>query len=627
MVILFSGICYSQTGGHDTTDQLEPAALENLKIQIDTLITKYKIPGAAIAIVSKDSIICLEGLGYARYDDKSPVDENTHFRAGSIAKSFVALGILKLVEEGRIDLQDPVHEIIPELDIINRWRETDPVRIVHLLEHTAGFNDTHFNDFYLEGDPATPLLEGLKVSENCLKVRWRPGAWHSYSSVGFAIAGCIIEKVTGENFEDYLKKNVLEPLNMPTSTFRLTRESEQLLAQGYESDYKPVPYWHTYTRPAGELNTSALEMARFVQCMLNKGTVAGTEVFSEALIDRMESSSTDPAARAGLKEGTGRGIGIGYYSGFRFYSHLGSTAGFAGAYTFSREIDRGCVLLTNRYDADFARGVSAVWRVLREFTIGDREAQKSQSVASLEISAERLGEYAGWYQLRNPQQQISAWIDMITNYIEIKLDGDTLYLGDPLFGGGWVPLLPVTENTFRLPEELMASKAFFVTRDETIAFIRGRSSYEKTPSWKAWFERTLFIFSWLVMFSTMLFAVLWMPVEVYKRITKKKDRAQYLRIRIIPLIAIVLFVVALIFVATQSLMEYGQKTPENIFFFIVSWVFAFLSFSSLFFAIRSFRMPVKHVERIYALIVSMCFVGMTLYLGYWGIIGLKLWAY
>jgi CubicO group peptidase (beta-lactamase class C family) len=239
--------------------------IDELGAEIASLMTKYKIPGASIAIVTKDSIIYLDGLGYANIELKRPVDENTHFRVGSITKSFVALGILKLVEEGKIDLQTPVKQILPEIAIDNPWEDTDPVCIVHLLEHTAGFNDPHFNDYYLEGDPDTPLMDGLNVSKHYLNVKWKPGAYRSYSSAGYMVAGIIIEKVTGERFEDYLKKEILEPLGMNTSTFSLTSESKQLLAQGYKADYQPSQFWFTYSRPAGSLNSSAYEMAKYLQ--------------------------------------------------------------------------------------------------------------------------------------------------------------------------------------------------------------------------------------------------------------------------------------------------------------------------------------------------------------------------
>jgi len=194
LIVLFQFLtpCYSQAAATQQNTQHIPHTIDELKDEIDSLMTKYKIPGVSIAIVTKDSIIYIGGLGYANIELKTPVNENTHFRAGSITKSFVALGILKLVEEGIIDLQAPVKQILPEIAIDNPWEDTNPVRIVHLLEHTAGFNDPHFNDYYLDGEPDIPLMEGLNVSKHYLNIKWKPGAYRSYSSAGYMVAGIII---------------------------------------------------------------------------------------------------------------------------------------------------------------------------------------------------------------------------------------------------------------------------------------------------------------------------------------------------------------------------------------------------------------------------------------------------
>ena len=174
----------------------------------------------------------MRGIGYANLETKTPVNENTIFGVGSITKSFIGLAFLQLVEEGRVNLQTPVKEIVPDIDIDNPWEKTDPVRIVHLLEHTSGFNDINFNDYYLNGDPEIPLREALKVSSNSRKVRWRPGSICSYSSENYAVAGYVLEKITGEKFEDYLRKNIFEPLGMTESTFLQTPENQKLFAQG-----------------------------------------------------------------------------------------------------------------------------------------------------------------------------------------------------------------------------------------------------------------------------------------------------------------------------------------------------------------------------------------------------------
>jgi len=630
LFILFQFLtpCYSQTTAVLQNTQHTLLTINELKTEIDSLLTKYKIPGASIAIVAKDSIIYVGGLGYANIELKTPVNENTHFRAGSITKSFVALGILKLVEEGRIELQTPVKQILPEIGIDNPWEDTNPIRIVHLLEHTAGFNDPHFNDYYLNGDPDIPLMEGLNVSKHYLNVKWRPGAYRSYSSAGYMVAGIIIEEVTGVRFEDYLKKEILEPLGMTTSTFKLTSESEQLLAQGYKANYQPSQYWHTYSRPAGSLNSSAYEMAKYLQFMLNKGKVGETQIFAESTMDRMEKSTTDPAGKEGLESSVGLGVGMGYYKGFKWYTHYGSIMGFCGAYGYCRDIEMGCVLLTNRWDVDFVVGITKIWNTLRHYLVKDIEYQP-QAPPEPEISMKTLKAYTGYYKWCNPPQRLSAWIDLILNYRIIKLADRSLYYKNVFFGS-WEPLIPVTKEFFRDKEELHASIVFTTTTDNKRAFINRGSFYKETSWCKPWLHGILFCLSWIIMLSSILYAIVWIPVELYKRIIKKNKRSQYLRIRVIPLLAVIIILLSFTLVGiqvNQSLAYIGQKTSANVFFYFSTWSFAILSFLSLFFAVRSFRAPVKTVTRIYALILSLSCVGTTLYWGYWGIIGLKLWAY
>jgi CubicO group peptidase (beta-lactamase class C family) len=619
--------CEQTTAAQQHTQNILQTS-DELRAEIDSLLTKYKIPGASIAIVSKDSILYVAGLGYANMELKTPVDGNTHFRVGSITKSFVSLGILKLVEEGKIDLQTPVRQILPEIGIDNPWEDTHPVRVVHLLEHTAGFNDPHFNDYYLDGNPDVPLMDGLKVSKHYLNVKWKPGDYRSYSSAGYMVAGIIIEKVTGEKFEDYLKKEILEALGMTTSTFRITSESKRLLAQGYKANYQPSQYWHSYSRPAGSLNSTACEMAKFLQFMLNKGRIGETLILAESTIDRMEQSTTDPAVRAGLESRVGLGIGSGYYKGFKGYTHYGSIMGFCGAYGYCRDIELGCVLLTNYWDVDFEVGIAKLWNTVRSYLVKDIESQ-AKSPPEPDIPIETLKTFTGYYKWCNPFQQLSAWIDLILNYQIIKLADRDLYYKNVFFGS-WEPLIPVTTKFFRDKEEFQASKVFIKTSDNELAFINGDGFYKKTSCCKPWLHGILFCLSWMIMLSSILYAIVWIPIALYRRITKKNIRSPYLSIRVIPLLAVIIILFSFILVGmqvNQSIAYIGQKTPANIFFYFSTWIFAILSFLSLFFTVRCFRKPVKKVERIYALLLSLSCVGTSLYWGYWGIIGLKLWAY
>jgi CubicO group peptidase (beta-lactamase class C family) len=597
--------------------------ITELKIHIDSLLVKNRIPGAGIAIVTKDSIVYLGGIGYANMETKTPVDENTIFGVGSITKSFIGLAFLKLVEEGRVNLQTPVKEIVPDIDIDNLWEKTDPVRIVHLLEHTSGFNDINFNDYYLQGDPEIPLREALKISSNSRKVRWRPGLISSYSSEGYALAGYILEKITGEKFEDYLRKNIFEPLSMTESTFLLTPENRKLFAQGYEGGYKPSPFPYLYARPAGALNSSVHDMALFVQFLLNRGKLGGKQLINRSLIERMETPTSGWVVQAGLKKGYGLGIGNTFYKGFKWCGHNGATIGYAGAFAYSRELGKGCVLLTNYYDFDFISGINEIWHSLQDYVIGN---SISHSPIVPDIPVEQLRKNVGYYELRNSRQQLVAWVDRMLNGTVISMRNDTLYWRDFLSGDRHV-LVPVTDRMFRTQLEPGASKIFFKTPEGHQAYFDGENYFERTPAWIPWFYIVIFLLPWIFMISTVPYAIIWVPIDLYKRITKKENRSKYLRMRIIPLLAVLILLYGFIAVSNQSLLEFGQKSLANIQFYIATLLFAALSFFSLFLAVRSFRNPVKRFACFYALVISLSCVGMTIFFSYWNIIGLRLWAY
>ena len=601
---------------------------QQVMMTIDSLIKKYQIPGVSFALVSKDSILHVNSLGWADIDSRVAVTKTTMFRVGSVTKSFVALGILKLAEENKLDLHSPVRDILPELDIDNPWEKTDPVRVVHLLEHTAGFNDSHFNDYYLDGDPFMPLLQGIKVSKHSLKVRWKPGYWYSYSSVGYMVVGCVIEKISGMTFEEYLKIAVLEPIGMTFTNFHVTPDIKKSLAQGYQDHYQTSPFWYSYSRPAGSMITSALEMSRFLQFMLNRGRIGDTQILPEAFIDRMQSTETHPAMRVGLDAGARFGIGMSYYKGFKWFSHYGSIMGFAAAYTYCPELGKGCVLLTNRWDVDFETGMMKVWNTIRDELVQDFPVPQDYPLPYT-VSSDILKSYTGYFKFQNPPQKLGAWIDLLLNYQRVSLFRDTLVCKEFLFGER-EKLIPVTQQTFRHEAENHASVAFFKTADNQLALIDGNSAYLHTSFWKPWIHIFSFILAWILMLSSIFYAVVWIPLELYRRLLKKNFRHGYLRIRIVPLSAVLLILLAFTLVgiqASQSLTALGQKNFTNIFFYLSSWLFALLSFLSFYFAIRGLKQPINRVEKTYAVLLSLSCVGMTLYWGYWDIIGLKWWAY
>jgi hypothetical protein len=172
--------------------------------------TKPKLDAVA---ATKDAVKAAETRKAATAD--------TLFRIGSTSKAFVSLSVLKLVEEGKMTLDDTVKKWAPEVEFTNRWESTDPVRIIHLLEHTSGFDDIALRE-YAHNDP-TPvsLKDALAFNPKTRTSRWRPGTRMSYCNSGPAVAAYVVQKVSGQIFEDYVRENFFKPLHNDLGFFFL----------------------------------------------------------------------------------------------------------------------------------------------------------------------------------------------------------------------------------------------------------------------------------------------------------------------------------------------------------------------------------------------------------------------
>lgn len=131
------------------TDQTPrpPASLAELRQQLETILQQSRTPGASVAIVHRDGPEWIAGLGMADVAAGRAATADTLFRIGSTSKAFTSLAILMLVDQGKLSLDDSVHKLAPEVWFENPWEATDPVRVVHLLEHTTGWDEMHLREF------------------------------------------------------------------------------------------------------------------------------------------------------------------------------------------------------------------------------------------------------------------------------------------------------------------------------------------------------------------------------------------------------------------------------------------------------------------------------------------------
>lgn len=234
-------------------------------------------PGAVFVFVRDGAVVLAKGYGVADRETGRAIDpERTVFRAASVSKLFTATAALQLVEAGRLGLDDDVNEHLSGFRIADTYPE--PIRIRHLLTHTAGFDDRLVGISVRERHELPPLGEHV---ERMMPPRvLPPGAYHSYSNHGMALLGHVVERVSGRSFGQAIEEQILTPLGMHRSSFLPDPALREDLAVGYAwtgDTHRPVRFDWLADAPAGGLVTTGTDIARFMLAHLNDGELPGTK--------------------------------------------------------------------------------------------------------------------------------------------------------------------------------------------------------------------------------------------------------------------------------------------------------------------------------------------------------------
>jgi CubicO group peptidase (beta-lactamase class C family) len=188
---------------------------------------------------------------------------NATVTAVSLVLLFSGLHAQEEQDNAPATLEDKLSELAPDVAFENQWEDTDPVRLVHLLEHTTGWDDIHLPDYAHSVYPPVSLKEALDFHPHSRVSRWKPGTRSSYCNSGPGVAAYIVERVTGQEYE------------------------------------------HISMRPSGSINASPRDMAKFLQFYINRGAVDGEQLISQESLARMETVQSTNAARVGQEAGYG----------------------------------------------------------------------------------------------------------------------------------------------------------------------------------------------------------------------------------------------------------------------------------------------------------------------------------
>ena len=210
------------------------AAFPEVEKILAEAVEKQHMPGAAVGVVVDGELVFSKGFGVRDLATKAPPDADTAFRIASMTKSFTAIALLKLRDEGKLSLDDAVSKYVPELrDLAAATGDAPAITIRHLLSHSEGFpEDNPWGDRQLAVNDET-LSRWLKAG---IPFSNAPGVAFEYSNTGFAILGCVVARVSGVRYRDYVDKNVLRPLGMTSTFWEKAAAPKDRLAKGYRRE-------------------------------------------------------------------------------------------------------------------------------------------------------------------------------------------------------------------------------------------------------------------------------------------------------------------------------------------------------------------------------------------------------
>jgi CubicO group peptidase (beta-lactamase class C family) len=306
-----------------------------IEMTLSEQMEHYNVPGISIALIEGGEIVYTKSFGYAGRAAQVPMTTDTLYQVASISKSLTAWGVMQLVDEGLIGLDDPVEKYFTRWHIPPASYDANGVTVRRLLNHTAGIS----LDGYGAGVPVDeplPSLEASLLGDNrgCGAVRLvrEPGETMMYSGGGYTILQLLVEEVTGQTFAKYMEENILNPLGMTDSTFTWDEQMQSRLSRAYGVYYNAIPNQTYIEDAAGGLYSSLNDIARYAQVILN-----GSDILSEESFDLLFT---------GDQYGLGHGL-IDFPGGEHFVFGGGTRMGWQSDFVVYPDDGSGIVILSN----------------------------------------------------------------------------------------------------------------------------------------------------------------------------------------------------------------------------------------------------------------------------------------
>ena len=405
---------------HQMTEQDVSAFLDGIMPQ---QLAREDIAGAVISIVKDGKVIFAKGYGYSDVEKKKPVSpEDTLFRPGSISKLFTWTAVMQLVEQGKLDLDRDVNDY---LDFKIPATYPKPITLRNIMTHTPGFEESVQELFVADAKDLQPL--GPYLQKHLPTRIFPPGTTPAYSNYATALAGYIIQRVSGQDYFDYIDEHIIKPLGMTHSTFRqpLPDALAPLMSKGYTVASQPAKKFEfVQAAPAGSSSVSAMDMTHLMIAHLQNGKYENIQILKPETAEMMHSRQF-----ANLPDMNG--MCLGFYeetrNGHRIIGHAGDTDYFHSDLHLMPDSQLGFFVSYNSAGKGEVRAREAVWHAFldRYFPIELKEAPPVPTATS--DAQQVVGHYI---VSRRSQDNILSMLTVVGEMDVVRNDDGTISAKD-----------------------------------------------------------------------------------------------------------------------------------------------------------------------------------------------------
>jgi len=368
-------------------------ALKRLDQFVQQKMKIANVPGVAIAVTDREELLRVSTYGFADVAAQIPVTPETLFEIGSISKSFTSIALLQLLEEGELDLHEPVTRYLPWFQIQSSH---EPITLHHLMSHTAGI--IMGAEFTGEARYEVWALREMEATAP-------PGTYFHYSNVGYKALGVVLEDLLGQPYGKIIQARILDPLEMTSTDSIITHDTRKRLAVGYEGFYDDRPpskgrplapaTWLEYSAGDGSVASTPADMAVYLRMLMHRGQGPRGRILSEDSFNLMTQRVIE-AEEEGKGAFYGYGLDIRESDGHIYISHGGGMIGYYSHILADIDEGLGVVVLMNGPGGQSDEEIANLALKLLRAALHDQELPQVTTTDPTKI--ENATDYAGTYR-------------------------------------------------------------------------------------------------------------------------------------------------------------------------------------------------------------------------------------